>query len=811
MFSNYLTAAFRNLRKHKFYSSINILGLSVGLTCFILISLYVKDELAFDQFHPDVENMYRMDFSGSINGNEFVTALASVPAAQTMVAEFPEVTAATRLRTRGERLIKVKGTTQNYKESDVTYADANFFQFFNFPLLKGDPETVLERPNTIAISEKVAKKVFGDEDPIGQVLVMSNEFDFEVTGVFQDMPPQSHFHFDLILAMEGLEEAKSTFWMSFNFNTYLKVQPGTSPASIEAKFPALIEKYIGPEIAQFMQGMTLDEFYESGNSAGFYLFPVKDIHLLSDKLGDIEPNGDMNYVYIFTAIALFILLLACINFMNLSTARSASRAKEVGVRKTMGAYKSHLIYQFLSEAIMICLVSFAIALGLSAAVLPAFEELAAKTLVLSDLFSPLFIGLMVSIMLVVGLLAGSYPAFYLSRFKPVEVLKGKLTLGMKSGGLRSVLVVVQFTVSIIMIVGTAIVFDQLSYIQNKKLGFNKDQVVMIDDAWLLGDRIEAFKTEALRDTRVLKGTIATFLPVKTTNNNNLWFKGQTAGAGEGYVFHNYRIDEDYLETLGMEMAEGRNFSRDFPNDTTKILINEAAARQLDFDNAIGGFLSNYGGSQDNPTSDVYQVIGVVKDFHFNTLRERIDPLIFQLDDSRGYISFKVQTDEITSTIAALRSKWDEFAPGQPFEHKFLNEEFNKMYENEQQIGDIFSVFAFLSIFIACLGLYALASFTAEQRTKEIGIRKVLGASIIGIISLLSKEFSRLVIISFVLAAGAAYYLMDQWLSDFEYRTTLSFVTFAVAGLVAFAVASLTMGSQAYQAARVNPAQSLKDE
>ncbi len=810
MFKNYLTAALRNLRKHTFYSAINILGLSIGLTCFILISVYVKDELSYDRFHQDLEQMYRMDFSGVINGNEFITALASVPAAQTMINDFPEVVDATRFRTRGERLIKIKGTDRNFKEEDVTYADANFFQFFSIPLLNGDVETVLERPNTIAISEKVAKKIFGDEDPVGQVLVMSNEYDFEVTGVFQDIPPQSHFHFDLLLAMEGLDEAKQQFWMSFNFQTYLKLQEGTNPATINAKFPALIEKYIGPEVEQFM-GQSLEEFAEAGGAAGFELFPVKDIHLHSDKLGEVEANGDINYVYIFSAVALFILLLACINFMNLATARSASRAKEVGVRKTMGAYKSHLIYQFLSEAVMICMISFAIAIGISALVLPAFEELAAKTLSLTDLFSWQFLSIMFGIMVIVGLLAGSYPAFYLSAFRPVEVLKGKLTLGLKSGGIRSTLVVVQFTVSIIMIVGTAIVFDQLSFIQNKKLGFDKDQIIMIDDAWLLGDKVDAYKTEALRDTRVLNGTVATFLPVNTINNNNLWFPGQNAGSGESHVLHNYRIDEDYIETLGMEIIEGRNFSRDFPNDTTKLILNEAAVRQFGFDKPLGQYLSTYGGSQEEPRSDVFQVVGIVKDFHYRSLRDRIEPLIFTLDDSRGYISFKIQTDNLSSTIDFLRGTWDGFAPGQPFEYSFLDDEFNNMYENEQQIGDIFGVFAFLSIFIACLGLYALAAFTAEQRTKEIGIRKVLGASISSIITLLSKEFSILVAISFVIAAGASYYLMNEWLADFEYRTTLKLTTFVLAGFVAFLVASLTMGSQAYQAARVNPAQSLKDE
>lgn len=810
MFKNYVTTALRNLRKHSFYSLINVLGLSIGLSCFILIAVYVQDELNYDKMHSDLEHIYRMDFAGSINGSEFNTALASVPAAETMKSEFPEVIDAVRLRGQGDRLVKWTKNDQNFKEERVTFADANFFQFFDFEVLSGDVETMLERPNTIAISETVAKKIFGSEDPIGQEVTLDNRTDYEVTGVFADMPSQSHMHFDLLLSMAGLEEARMTVWMSFNFQTYLKLQPGTDPNTISAKFPSLIEKYIGPEVQQFM-GASLEEFYEAGNRAGFSLFPLKDIHLHSAKLGDIEPNGDIKYVYIFSAVALFILLLACINFMNLATARSASRAKEVGVRKTMGAYRSHLIKQFLAEAILICLIAFGISIALSAAVLPLFEELSDKTLALGQLLNPAFLGSMLLVMVVVGVLAGSYPALYLSRFKPVEVLKGKLNLGMKSGGIRSVLVVLQFSISIIMIVGTAIVFDQLSYIQNKKLGYDKDQVIMLHDAWLLDDNIRAFKTEALRNSNVLKGTIASFLPVGTTNNNNAWFAGKTTGTGNTYIFNNYGIDLDYMETLGMEIVDGRNFSAEFPNDTTKVLINQAAVAQLGFEKPVGEYISTFGGSQQEPETVTFQIIGIVKDFHFNSMKQAIDPLVFTLDERRGFVSFKLSANNISETIAFLEQTWEQFAPSQPFEYSFLDDRFDRIYENEQRIGDIFGVFAFLSIFIACLGLYGLASFTAEQRRKEIGIRKVLGASVASILGLLSKEFIKLVILSFILAAPVAYYFMNEWLTEFEYRTELKPLTFFISGVLALVIAWLTMSSQSYLAARANPATSLKDE
>ncbi len=810
MIQNYLTTAFRNLRKHVFYSLINIVGLSIGLACFILISLYVTDELSYDKFHTDLERIHRMDFKGNLNGSEFDLSLSSVPAAQTLVNEFPEVESAVRLRQVGQRLIKRTDRDQTFKEDLCVFADSNFFQFFNFELIQGNVEEVLKRPNTMAISQTVAKKLFGNEDPVGQEVVIGNNTDYEVTGVFEDMPSRSHMHFDLIFAMEGLDEAKNKIWMSFNFTTYLKLQEGVSPEDLNAQFPALVEKYIGPEVEQFM-GASMEEFAEAGNAAGFSLFPMKDIHLHSAKLGELEPNGDVSYVYIFSAIAGFILLLACINFMNLATARSASRAKEVGVRKTMGAYRSQLVNQFLAEALMICLVAFALAIGLAAASLPYFENLSDKTLEYSSLFSGTFLGTLLAVIIVVGFLAGSYPAFYLSKFRPVEVLKGKLNLGMKSGGIRSTLVVLQFSVSIIMIVGTAIIFDQLSYIQNKKLGFNKDQVIMVHDAWLMGDKIDAYKTEALRDTRVLSGTVASFLPVQTTNNNNLWFTGQNAGTGNSHVFHNYRIDHDYMETLGLEMADGRNFSRDFPNDTANAILNESAVQQFGFEEPIGEYISTFGGSQQNPVSVTYKVVGIVQNFHFTSLRDKIEPLVFTLGERRGYISFKTEAQNIDATIDFLRNKWDEFAPGQPFEYSFLDERFDDLYTSEQRIGDIATFFAVLSIFIACLGLYGLASFTAEQRTKEIGIRKVLGASITSIIGLLSKEFLKLVGIAFVVAAPLSYYFMNEWLSDFEYRTQLKLSTFAIAGLVSFAIAWLTMSSQSYLAARINPARSLKDE
>jgi putative ABC transport system permease protein len=777
-----------------------------------MISLYVVDELSYDTFHSDAEQIYRMDFSGNINGSEFITALASAPAAETMVAEFPEVQDATRLRGTGNWIIKRKNSEDAYNEDKVIYADNNFFTFWDFDLTAGNAETCLERPSTLVISQSLATKVFGDEDPVGQIVVLDNNDDWEVTGVYEDMPSNSHFSFEMLLSMESREESKSTMWMSFNFNTYLKLQEGYDPNDLEAKFPGLIEKYIGPEIQNFM-GASLEEFYESGNDAGFYLFPLLDIHLKSDKLGELTVNGDMKYVLIFTAIAMFILILACINFMNLSTARSAGRAKEVGVRKVMGAHKSQLRKQFLTEAFLITFISILIAYSLSFLLLGQFNELADKVMDFSGLLSPAFLLIMLGVLVVVGFLAGSYPAFFLSKFRPVEVLKGKLNLGLKGGGLRSTLVVLQFCVSIIMIIGTAIVYQQLSYIQNKKLGYSKDHILMIHDPWLMDDKADSYKNESLQHSSILSGTMSSFLPVNTANNNNAWFPGSNATKSETYIFHEYRVDHDYMETLGIEMKHGRSFSKDFPSDSLAVVINEAAMHRLGWtvEEVVGKTLSTFDGNQDTTYTTSYKVIGVVKDFHFTSLRDQIEPLIFELGRSRGFVSFKITSENIPATISFLEDKWNEFAPSQPFAYSFLDERFNEMYENEQKLGKIFGVFAFLAIFIACLGLYGLAAFTAEQRRKEIGVRKVLGASIASIITLLSKEFLKLVGIAFLIAAPIAYYFMSEWLQDFENRTNINLMVFLLAGIIALVIAWVTMGFQSWNAARVNPARSLKDE
>lgn len=810
MLKNYLNVAVRNLLKHKFYSIINILGLSIGLTCFLFIALFVQNEFSYDKNHPQADQIYRMDFSGSINGNEFITALMSAPAAATMKADYPEVIDAFRFRSTGNWFIKRKGKELTFKEENVINADPNFFKFWDTKLIAGDPENCLSRPHTLVIDATTAKKIFGDENPVGQIVVLDNKTDYEVTGVYEDFPENSHFHYNIMLTMEDREDANSNMWMSFNFNTYLKLKEGTDPRALEVKFPDLLESKIGPEIQKFMN-MSLEEFGSTGNYAGFSLFPLKDIHLNSDKLGELEANGDIKYVYIFSAIGIFILILACINFMNLATARSANRAKEVGLRKVLGAFRSQLIRQFISEAMLISFLSMLVAFGLAAVLMPYFNELAGKSFLATAIFSTDFMVIMLVIMVIVGLISGSYPAFYLSKFQPVETLKGKLNLGFKSGKIRSALVVIQFTVSIIMIVGTAIVFDQLSYIQNKKLGFDKNQVIMINDAWILGDKVTAFKNSTLQDSRITSATIASFLPVGTSNNNNVYYTGKNVNGNETHILNNHWIDYDYIKTLGMEIIDGRAFSKDFPSDSTAAILNEAAAKQMGFKTPVGSYITTYDGKQDSLYPVSYKVIGVVKDFHFRSLKENIDPLVFHMGKSTGYVALKVNTTELEATIDYVKTLWDDMAPGQPFAYSFMDERFDRIYASEKQIGKIFGVFAFLAIFLACLGLFGLAAFTAEQKRKEIGIRKVMGASVSHIVNKLSLNFIKLVAVAFILASPVAYFGMKLWLEDFVYRTEIKIWIFILAGIVSAGIAWLTMSVQSWKAARANPVNSLRNE
>jgi len=815
MLKNHFIIAIRNLRKQSFYTLINILGLAVGIASCLVIVAYITNEISFDQHHADADRIYRVDCEIKFGPNHMRLAVSPGPLAEAFRADFPEVEAVGRFWNDGSMLIK--RTDQNIKEPLVVYADSSVFRVFTIPFIQGNPEQALRDPNTMVISKTAAEKYFPNENPLGQTLIVENKDAFKITGVYEDMPTTSYFRFDMMLALITHPYHKDPQWLSNNFTTFVKLRPGASAAQLEAKFPKMVDTYAGPQ-AKLALGseFTMEKFRESGNKIDFSLMPLTDIHLHSDKVAELSANSSITYVYLFGAIALFILIIACINFMNLSTARSSNRAKEVGVRKVMGSLRTHLIRQFLTESILLSIFSFFIALAIAWMALPSFNELAGKNLFL-PFGEPSFWLQLAAAAILVGFLAGIYPSFFLSAFQPANVLKGNLSLGMKSGLVRSSLVVFQFWISIVLIIGTIAVNQQLSFIQQKKIGFNKDQVIVIKDAYAMGDQVQTFKEEVLKDSKIMSGTISGFLPVSGTNrsDNTFWPEGVQPTQENLVSIQCWRVDHDYVKTLGMKIDAGRDFSAEFPSDSAAVILNHAALNLFGIDkDPIGKRINTWGGNNQAPdavNTKKYTIVGVVEDFHYESLRQSIRPLAFFLDRSRGLISFRFQAENTEEVIKSLQGTWEKMAPGMPFAYSFLDEDFGHMYSTEQRLGKIFTVFAGLAIIIACLGLFALTAFTAEQRTKEIGIRKVMGASVTSIVFLLSKEFGKLIILAFVLAVPLAWYGISTWLDSYTYRTEIGVLIYLAAGIVSFLIAWLTMGYQSFRAANADPVKSLRSE
>ena len=803
MIKNYLKVALRNLWRNKAFSFINIFGLSIGIATCLVIMLFVHDELSYDRYNEKAGQIVRVVFKGSINGGKMKEASVMPPVAQTLQADFPEVLEATRLRTDAPL---VTYGDKTFKENAFAFADSNIFKVFTLPFLEGDATTALVQPNAIVISETTAKKYFGEKDAVGELLSF-NSATFKITGVMKDIPANSHFHFDLIASMAAVPDAKELSWMTSGFYTYLLLPKGYDYKNLEAELPQEVAKYMGPQIQQAF-GMSLAEFRKKGSDVGLYLQPLTSIHLHSDVNYDFEPGSDIRYVYIFSAIALFMLIIACINFMNLSTAGASKRSREVGIRKVLGSLKKQLVFQFLTESILLTFLAVIVSVLLVYLALPMFNDLSGKQLNLQfkNTFF-LFFGLVV-FGLVVGTMAGSYPAFFLSSFKPVKVLKGKLTTGKKSLGLRSGLVVFQFCISVILIVGTTVVYQQLKYIQNTQLGFDKDQVLVLHETGWLGRNEEIMRRQLLDDPRVENVSVSGYVPVGPTNgNNNMVYTEDDPQLVKTLQYH---VDEHYLATLDMKMAAGRNFSRDFSTDSTATLINETAARTFGWgDKALGKTLTGFKNNKGETIA--YHIIGIVKDFHFKSLHERISPLMMVLGDNSGSILIKTKTKDVAGLVASIKKDWAQFSNTALFSYSFMNDDFEAAYRAEGKLSLILAIFAGLTIFIACLGLFGLVRFTAEQRTKEIGIRKVLGASVTNMVGLLSKDFLRLVLVANIISWPLAWWAMNKWLQDFAYRINLSWWIFLLAGLAALVIALVTVSFQAIKAAVANPVESLRSE
>lgn len=800
-----LKIAVRTLWRNKSFSAINILGLSIGLATCMVIMVFIYHELSYDKFNEKSDRIVRVIFVGSVQGGKMKEAHVMPPVAQTLKADFPEVEDATRLRIAGSPMVSYQDKI--LKAEGFAYVDSNFFDVFTLPMVAGNPATALSHPESVVITKETAHMYFGNEDPLGKVIhIKSWNKSFTVTGIINEVPSASHFHFSFFASMSGLEEARQNSWMTSEFFTYLVLPEGYDYKKLEAKLPGVINKYLGPQLQQGM-GMTLQEFREKGNELGLQLQRLTDIHLRSDATGELSATSDIRYVYIFGAIALFMLLIACINFMNLSTAGASKRAKEVGIRKVIGSGKKQLIWQFLAESIVLTFIALFIAILLVQLFFPAFNQLSGKTLGLSIFRNPALIACIIILVIITGLLAGSYPAFFLSSFKPVAVLKGKITTTKNALSLRSGLVVFQFFISIVLIICTSVVYMQLNYIMNKKLGYQKEQVIVLPDTWILGDKESTYLGQIKKDSRVVSASLSGYVPAGQSFNNN-FFLYETDVAAQVKTLH-YQVDPDYIPTLGMEILAGRNFNASMFTDSNAIILNETAAKVFGWGkDAIGKNLRTYFKKEDKST---FQVIGIVKDFHFRSLHEPISPLVMTMGNNTGGILVKINTTDIPGFITHLKDQWSDFGLESPFTYAFLDERFRKTYEAEQNTGKLLGIFAGLTIFVACMGLLGLAMFTAQQRTKEIGIRKVLGASVSNIVTLLSKDFIKLVILAFIIASPLAWFIMNKWLQDFAYRTDIGAWVFIAAAGLSMLIAFITISIQSVKSALANPVKSLRTE
>jgi putative ABC transport system permease protein len=807
MFKNYIKTAFRSLKKNKGFTLINVFGLALGLCVCMLIVFYVIDELSYDKFNTKADRIYRVNNEIKFGGNTNDYAVSPAPLAQTFSNNFPEIEKATRFRERGS--FKVRKGDENIQEQRFVYADPQVFDVFTLPMLQGDPKTALNDPKSVVINETTAKKYFNTTDAVGKSLIFNDTLLYKVTGVIKDIPKQSHFNFDFLLAMSGLDESKENSWLSNNFNTYLLLKKGASVARLDAKFREVVRKYVGGEL-QAAVHMTYDQLEKSGSYFKLTLTPLKDIHLTSNRVAELSGNGNIQYVYIFSAIAIFILLIACVNFMNLSTARSSNRAREVGVRKVLGSPRKYLIAQFLSESIIVTFIATVIAVIGAWLLFPVFNQIADKQLAFTvSIFAWLLPVLFVAV-LVIGCLAGSYPAFFLSAFQPIDVLKGKLSAGFKGGFLRSFLVVFQFSVSIFLIIGTLVIHHQLKYIQNKDLGYDRQQVMIINNIDALDNRAKVLKEELRRLPGVVSTTMTGYVPTGGWRNSTTFFQSQALDTKTALSSQLWDVDEDYVPTMGMKLVAGRNFSKENKVDSSAVILNEAAVKLLGFKNAINKELYR---PMDNMGKKFKQlhIIGVVKDFNFNTLRENITPVIFSLSENRGSLAIRINTANTNTLIAQIKSKWRTLSPNQQIDYSFMDEDFERTYRTEQRMGNIFIAFTSMAIIIACLGLFGLAAYAAEQRTKEIGIRKVLGANVSIIVAMLSKDFIKLVIVSILIASPLAWLAMQQWLNSFAYRDGIKWWIILSAGTGAIVIAFITISFQSIKAALANPVKSLKSE
>jgi putative ABC transport system permease protein len=800
MLKNYLKIAMRNILRNKAFSLINISGLAIGMACCILILLFVQDELTYDSYHEKADQIYRLIALNKSGGEERYLAPIGAPVAEIFAETLPEIQKAVRLN-RGSRVL-VEYQDRRFFEERFFFGDPAVFDVFDFAILRGNPQTALAAPFAVVITETTAHKYFGDADPVGKSFVVDKNRSYNITAVMKDVPSNSHFHFDFLASLETLASLHGERYLKhpgyLAFYTYLLLGENTDPRELEGKMAEGVRQSYGEKIAAMRT---------------FLLQPLKSIHLQSRLEYEIEANSSIAFVYIYSAIALCILLIAAFNFVNLSTARSTKRAREVGMRKVLGAFRYQLTKQFLGETILFSILSLFFALVLVRLFLPFFNSLAGKQLPLNFVFSPSVLLGLLGIIAVVGILGGLYPAVFLSAFEPMRTLKGRLGSGGKSRFFRRILVVVQFTISIVLIIGAFVIRNQLHYMRSQNLGFDKEQVIVIpmhdQNTRKASDYI---KTEFMNNSSVLRVTASSSVPGKPVIN--IAYRLEGLPDDEHFSMDTFFVDYDFLETIGIQVTQGRGFSKEFGTDEeSAFMLNEAAIRELNWQKALNKQVI---WPSDLRRLDAIvkkgQVVGVVKDFHLASLHESIGPVLFQVRPSSfRYISARISPVNIPETLSFFRKKWAQLSPAFPFEYTFLDEDFDKLYRSDEKVGRIVGIFSMLAIIVACFGLFGLASFAAEQRTKEIGIRKVLGASVPGIIFLLSREFTKWVLVANILAWPIAYFSMTRWLQNFAYKMSLGLGIFFLSGLLAFAIALATVSYQSIKAAVSDPINSLRYE
>jgi putative ABC transport system permease protein len=811
MFKNYLKISWRSLVKQKMYSFIKIGGFAIGVAACLLIALFIKDELSYDQHYPD-QRLYRVIGVVTEDGDLKKGVAFPAPMASALKEDFPEILEAGRYNNSelfgaGSSEVRPDGVEDNSYDDGFVYFDQALVNMLQLKFIHGNPTSALSQSNAIIITKRKADKYFPNENPVGKSLIVNNQTGqpYTIGGVVEDFKPTSHIQFDFLIGTEGLQfwNGEQKDWGASNYATYVMVDQGADIKSLEAKLSkGIIEKYFIPMMLKDgMPTTEVDKFLKEKN-AHLELQPITEIHLYSSGIDDNLVHGDIRMVWLFGGIALFILLIAVINFVNLSTAKSANRAKEVGLRKVVGSQRSNIISQFLNESVLFSIISFFIGLVITSIIIPYFNWIAGKSISLpwNDVW---FIPSLLVLSVVVGIVAGIYPSFYLSSFKPIQILKGNLTRGAKSSPLRSTLVIFQFTSSIILIIGTMVIYRQMNFILNKKIGYEKEQVLLLQGTNTLGNQIVSFANE-LRDLPpVAEVTTGDYLPVRGSkrNGNSFWNEGrQNIDPALGSQF--WRIDETYLSALGINLVEGRNFNRDLASDSSAIIINQKMAKELG-GNMIGKRITNYAG--------LWTVIGVVEDFHFESLREDIQPLAMVLGFEASVLAVKLKTGNMSESIQSLTHVWNRFAPHQPIRYSFLDERYAAMYADVQRMGRLFTSFAVLAIVVACLGLFALSAFMVEQRSKEISVRLVLGATVNSVFQLLAWNFIKLVVIAFVIATPIAWYLMTLWLEDYAYRTEIGLDVFVITGSLAILIALLTISYQSLRAAWINPITNLRSE